>query len=794
MSDRSTAQRGESMRTLARQVPIYQNACKPRQFDAPCLFQHCASSSLSPDIFAATQRCSNGTGSGSRVLSVYRGVSHALPLDCQIIASFIVVRWPRGGGGALAMTAGTSTQKARYYLGPALATVRGPLLAAAAYLIGAESAFLVGTLSDRIFAPFWPPNVILFCVLLLAPTPQWWLYIAAAFPAHALAELHVGMQPLPMTIAFASNCAIAMLSAVAVRRRQEGPPWLATLKNASMYVLITALAAPAVVALGGAFVPILGGAAKGHYWVAWTQWFLSNSLGFLTLGPIFLTWCSGERSGPLSTLSVGRLIEAGVIAVALVVVCATAFYLSAETVETGFLPALLYSPLPLILYAAVRFGEKGASAAILVVTVVLLWLALNSSSLFVAADPERNVVALQFFLIGLSIPVLLLGATIEEARRAEAATRESEERMRFAAASANIGLWYFERATRRFWTTDHCRTMLGFAADAPVTPSIVEQVIHPDDRETAIESIRSATYAGHDVVSEFRVVLPNGQLRWLRARARADRDQAGLPIRVSGVFMDITAAKAAEQDAETQRREVTHLMRVSVMGELSGAIAHELNQPLTAILSNAQAARLLLAEPSLNLPEVKEAIGDIVHETKRAGEVIERMRGLLKKGETRAEAIDLNALIRSTIDLLHSEIVARRFKVELELAPGVPQCVGDAVQLQQVLLNLLLNAMDAMAAAPMARRAITVSTRLTQDDTIETSVIDRGPGLGLDVQVHAFDPFFTTKPQGLGLGLSICSTIISMHGGQLQLVNNAAGGATASFTLPARAIPAGAAK
>jgi signal transduction histidine kinase len=670
-------------------------------------------------------------------------------------------------------------------LAAAALAARGPLVTAIAYLIGAESAFLVGTLSDRIFAPFWPPNVILFGALLLAPNSRWWLYILAAGPAHVIAELHVGMAPLPMAVAFATNCAIALMNAFAVRRLIAEAPRRGTLRKASIYVLVAALVSPGLVAFGGAFVPILSGAADVQYPVAWTQWFLSNSLGFLTLGPIFLTWF-GETPRPWSTFSTARWFEVALIAAALVIVSALAFHLAADTIEIGFMPALLYAPLPVILWAATRFGEKGASGAILVVTVVLLWLALNHSGLFVAGDPERNVVALQVFLIGLAVPVLLLGGAIDEVRRAEAATRESETRMQFAAASANIGLWSFERASGRVWATAHCRSLLGLAPDAPLTRETMLQAMHPEDRATTVEAMRKAAYAGGDVIHEFRVPLPDRRVRWLRARARADRDHTGSPFRVSGLFFDITGVKASEQEAEMQRRELAHLMRVSVMGELSGAIAHELNQPLTAILSNAEAVRLLLARPSPNLPEIGDAVGDIVQESRRAGDVIARLRGLLKKDERPPEEIDLTALIRSTVDLLHSELIARRFRVELRLAHDLPPTFGDAVQIQQVLLNLVMNAMDAMAATPLPQRVVTIGTRLLDAGRIEVSVLDRGPGLALDTQARAFEPFFTTKPEGLGLGLSICSTIVGAHGGQLAIANHPDGGARASFSLPAR--------
>src|SRR5215472_10778976 len=243
--------------------------------------------------------------------------------------------------------------------------------------------------------------------------------------------------------------------------------------------------------------------------------------------------------------------------------------------------------------------------------------------------------------------------------------------------------------------------------------------------------------------------------------------------------------RAAEADAAEQRREVAHLTRVSVMGELSGAIAHEINQPLTAILSNAQAALHLLKEESLNLPELQAAIDDIVHEEKRAGAVIERLRNLIKKGEHKPEPIDLNALIQSTVALLHSELIARRTEVQTDLASGMPLAWGDPVQIQQVLLNLLMNAMDAMALTPTVRR-ITIATRTPKPETLEVSIRDQGPGIGSNSQDGLFKPFHTSKDNGLGLGLAICSTIVQAHDGKLTLANHEGGGAVAVLSLPPR--------
>jgi PAS domain S-box-containing protein len=368
-------------------------------------------------------------------------------------------------------------------------------------------------------------------------------------------------------------------------------------------------------------------------------------------------------------------------------------------------------------------------------------------------------------------------------RAAEIRLTQSEERMTLVAASTNTGLWQFRAEDEPIWATEHCHFILGLAEDALLSFETLSQSIHPDDRRSFVRAIRDAATTGRPIDREFRVMLPGGEIRWIALKGYPRRGEHDRAYYINGVLSDVTAVKAAEGEAELQRREIARLMRQSVLGELSGAIAHELNQPLTAILSNAEAAHDLLGQKKVDLQKIQEIVADIIEEDTRASDVMSRIRKLLRKGESRPEIVDLNQLVNSTLHLLHGELVRRNIHTETALAGGLPAISGDPVELQQVLLNALMNAMEAMSAKPAGQRALKVATRADRSQ-VQAVIVDSGDGISPEHRARIFQPFFTTKAHGLGLGLSICSTIMKAHGGKLGIENNTGGGATVTVTLP----------
>lgn len=401
--------------------------------------------------------------------------------------------------------------------------------------------------------------------------------------------------------------------------------------------------------------------------------------------------------------------------------------------------------------------------------------------------------AIATILALLCIVALLVIYTLQRARRtrAERALTDSQRKMAFVADATNSGLWQMRSDDQPLWASNHCRTLFDLSAESPVTLEGLSKVIHADDRREFVRAMRSCARFGQPLHSEFRVVLSNGKIRWIAAKGgQQSVEDDGAATVANGLFIDVTAIKEMEQDAELQRSEVRHLTRQALMNELSGSIAHELNQPLAAILSNAEAVVQVLETKRLDRAKLREIIEDIISEDTRAAEVVSRVRRMLKKGDAKIEHISISALLESTIALLRAELARRKTPTELSCFGFFPLVFGDAVQLQQVFINLLMNAMDAMADTPAAERMIRINAHVV-DDSIKVCIADCGQGIPDAIRNRLFEPFVTTKERGLGLGLSICASILKAHDGDIEIVNNAGPGATVTVTLRKREATSG---
>lgn len=349
---------------------------------------------------------------------------------------------------------------------------------------------------------------------------------------------------------------------------------------------------------------------------------------------------------------------------------------------------------------------------------------------------------------------------------------ESQQRMRMAASAADLSFWEWDTVRDEIWVTERGRERAGVDPSERIDFNRFLQAMHPGDREPTQRAARHALDVSGEFDAEYRVTDRDGTMRWVVARGQVERDAAGKPLRIRGVSVNITERKNAEAELAQKRNELSHLSRVTTMSELSSSLAHELNQPLAIILTNAQAAQRLLAQEPPDVAETREILADIVSEDERAGEVIRGLRALLKPGQTQMLPVSLNEIIEDTLRIARSDLIARGVTVHATLAESMPLVSGDRIQLQQVLLNLILNASDAMAGNPPALRQIAIASN-HGDGLARVSVSDSGNGQPVDPE-QIFQPFYTTKKDGLGLGLAICRSIATAHHGRLWAEHSSA--------------------
>jgi two-component system, LuxR family, sensor kinase FixL len=694
------------------------------------------------------------------------------------------------------------------------------VLVALGYYAGANLGFIL-RFPPSTPSVVWPPNSILTATLLVAPRRRWWIYLVAAFPAHLAAELAAGLS-LPLVLAlFVTNCGEALLAASCVRRFSDAPARLDTLRRVVIFVVGAALAAPFISSFAdAAAVTAFRGEA---YWLVWRTRFASNVLTALTVGPAILNVISlwKESRAPASAR---RRAEALILAI-LVVATAVVVFALGDANPAVIASSPLAGLLPLLLWASVRFEPVGASLSLLATTIVAIWAATHARGPFTGLPVAEHVLALQIFLSVVAIPLMCLAAVIEERRRVGSAL---QERLRFEgflarfaapfvhlpsheidaaipASLRNLGeflqvdrvvLLRFSRGDRCL-AVSHCWAASARDAEPQVVAgrdwsAAVEQMIRfkpwfysrsSDRRDGAVPAV--------DVRSSITIPLvATGQVLGGLVLDSIASDLAWPEEFVQGMLLvaEVLATALARKEAEVElqrsRQELAHFARVATMGELTASLAHELSQPLTGIMTNAQAARRFASFVPPSLADLKSALEDIVADSRRAADVIHRLRELLRKRERRQIRLDLNRVIGDVTRLLGSDAIIRNIKMRLDLDSSPALVSGDRVQLEQVMLNLLLNAMDAMAEVAEGERTVIIRSRQTPEQSVHVAVEDSGIGFRAGTKDRVFEPFYTTKPTGMGMGLCIAKTIIEEHGGAIWTANNTSRGATVHFILP----------
>jgi len=380
-------------------------------------------------------------------------------------------------------------------------------------------------------------------------------------------------------------------------------------------------------------------------------------------------------------------------------------------------------------------------------------------------------------------------------KKAQAEVQQKRDQMGLAAEAANAAMWVWDVSADDLWMTEQGRSLFGFKPDARITFAATMDRVHPEDRAARESAIKRAleTRGGYEI--EYRLLEPDGVVRWINGRARCVEPNDGTGLKLFGVSMEITARKQAEalaaqehEELRKKRVELEHVARVATLGELTTTVVHEIAQPLAAILVNSSAGIDFLDAHEPDLREARAALSDICADTERASEVIRRLRDMLKRDTPGFTSLDLNQLIRDVDRIVHGDAVAHKVTVELDLWPGVLLVKADNVQLQQVMLNLMLNAFSAMDEAQLngARRLI-VRTKSIDASNVLVELQDSGTGIAPEKLESIFDAFVTNKRDGLGIGLAISRTIVERHSGKVWAANNPDRGATFSITLPVSA-------
>ena len=624
------------------------------------------------------------------------------------------------------------------------------LIAGLAYYVGAELAFWVGTLS-YFFAPLWPPNMILFCALLQAPYRLWWLYVVAAFPAHIAAETEMGMEALPLLGAFACNAALALCAAAGIRRLSKGPPWLDSLAKAWTFILVGVLGAPTLVAsviaaLGWLSDDSIGGV---HFGI---RWGIANVLGGIALAPILVTWI-GEGLGWLTEIPARRAMEAAVLASALI----SSAYVGFPASSADY-PVLACMPIPLMLWAAVRFGPRGASAAIFVVSLMALGGAIQGRAPFAASSPEHTILSLQAFLAMLSAPFLVLAAVVVDRQRATAEVTLAQKELQSILDNTPDCIYVKDLQGRYFFANRSARTVVG----RELVGRTAGELFAPHLTATWSAEDKLVIANGKPIIKEEQVDRGAGERIYLTNK---------FPLRERGniyalcvVATDITEIKRAEYEV----RDLTgHLL--SAQDEERRRIARELHdstvQNLTAI--------------ALNLDRLRKS--PTLQENTRA--IAEGSVALVKEiqSEIRTLSYVLHPPLLDEVGLAPAltwfvDGFSKRsgIDVRLQISPEIGRCEPD------VEMAFFRIVQESLANVHRHSGSKTAEIRVSRTPAELTLAISDS-GRGIIDEKAAGDG---NQMRSMGVGIAGMRARLEQLGGKLDIRSGAGGGTTVTAILP----------
>ena len=655
--------------------------------------------------------------------------------------------------------------------------LRAALWVGVTYFAGAKVGMAL-TFAPSPLAVLWPPNALLFGALLLVPTRWWWWLLLGALPAHLLAELQAGV-PLTMVLGwFASNMTEALIGATIVRRFSGTSNHLGSARAVTVF-FCAAICAPVLSSFLDAGLVRLNGWGSAGYWSLWLARVPSNLLSVLTFVPVMIT-CAALDPAQLKAFTPRRRLEATALIVGLLLVGFIAFDAGLFEHES----MLLYLPVPFLIWAAMRFGPAMTSASFTIVVFLVVWGATHGQGPFQGAARHDDALPVQLFLITIAVPLLWLAAVMHERRQAESRLQASEQLFSTAFMSSPDAIAIGLRASGRIIEANQrWLDLLGYERDHLARSEVAPLIGHVAEDASA-KALALADRDGGIRDAEVPLRDRSGRLRQALVSLT--------PVAVQGqactlyVVRDITQQRQSERDAREQQRQLAHVTRVASMSGFSSSLAHELSQPLTAILSNAQAAlRFLARGDPLEVNEIRTILHEIAEADKRAGQLIQHMRQMLRRGDLELADLDVNELAAQVLSLAHGEFVTRGVDVTTRFSSSLPAVRGDRVQLQQLLLNLVSNACEAMQHAT-ANKVLTLRTLQAPDGSVQVVVSDNGPGIASAQVDTIFDAFYTTKANGLGMGLPICRQIAQVHGGSLDLDPPDGSGASFRLSLPAR--------